>query len=80
MSIPPIRNTKNSTQRFTEIADIQGSIVTMNNGRSCIIIEVSSVNFALLSQEEQDTKVSAYASLLNSLSFPIEIIIRSKAV
>jgi len=43
-----------------------------------LIIEVSATNFALLSPEEQDSKVYAYASLLNSLSFPIQIVIRSK--
>jgi len=36
------------------------------------------MNFELLSQEEQDAKIYAYSSLLNSLSFPIQVIVRSK--
>ena len=39
---------------------------------------MNATNFALLSKEEQDTKIYSYASLLNSLSFPIQIFIRSK--
>lgn len=76
----PSARTKTSTQRFTEIADIKDNVVLLTNNHACIVIEVSSVNFSLLSGDEQNAKVYAYASLLNSLSFPIEIIIRSKAV
>ena len=33
-----------------------------------------------MSQEEQDIKVLSYSSLLNSLSFPIQVFIRSKKI
>lgn len=69
-----------STQKFTEIRDIKDDIVLLKGGNSCIVIEVTSVNFTLLSPEEQDAKISAYASLLNSLSFPVQIVIRSKQI
>lgn len=69
-----------STQQFTEIRDIRDNIVFLSGNNACLIVKVMSVNFALLSKEEQDTKVYAYASLLNSLSFPIQIIVRSKQV
>lgn len=69
-----------STQQFTEILDIRESIVLLRGGNACLVVQVTSVNFALLSPEEQDAKVSAYASLLNSLSFPIQIFIQSKQV
>jgi hypothetical protein len=42
------------------------------------VIEVTATNFALLSAEEQDSKIYSYAALLNSLSFPVQILIRSK--
>jgi hypothetical protein len=67
-----------STQRFIEIVDIVDDIVVMANGNACTIIEVKATNFALLSADEQDVKIYSYASLLNSLSFPIQILIRSK--
>jgi hypothetical protein len=68
----------NSTQAFIEIQDIVDDIVVLHGGYACLIIEVGATNFALLSQEEQDARIYAYAALLNSLSFPIQILIRSK--
>jgi hypothetical protein len=71
---------KASTQKFTEIVDIIDTIVVLENGNACLVIEVTASNFALLSKKEQDTKIYAYAALLNSLSFPIQIIIRNQRV
>ena len=67
-----------TTQKFTEIQDILDDIVILNGGNACLVIEVTATNFALLSAQEQDSKIYSYASLLNSLSFPIQILIRSK--
>lgn len=69
-----------STQNFVEVLDIRDDIVMLKGSAACLIIEVQAVNFALLSQEEQKTKVYSYASFLNSLSFPIQIVIRNKRV
>lgn len=69
-----------STQRFTEIEDIIGEVVLLWGGNACSIVEVKASNFALLSKEEQAAKISSYGSLLNSLSFPIQILIRNKRV
>lgn len=74
-SAPKIKAT---TQRFTEIHDIFENIVILTNGNACQIIEVTATNFALQSEEEQKTKIASYASLLNSLSFSIQIFITSK--
>ena len=71
---------RSTTQKFTEIEDIIDNIVLLSSGNACLIIEVKATNFALLSKEEQDAKVFAYAALLNSLSFPIQIFIRSKRI
>lgn len=69
-----------STQKFTEIEDIIEDIVLLRGGYACLIIEVQANNFSLLSKDEQDARITAYASLLNSLSFPIQIVIRNKIV
>lgn len=45
-----------------------------------MIIEITASNFALLSKREQDSRVFAYAGLLNSLSFPIQILIRNRRI
>lgn len=67
-----------TTQKFTEIQDIVDDVVILTGGNACLIIEVTATNFALLSAQEQDSKVYSYAALLNSLSFPVQILVRSK--
>jgi hypothetical protein len=67
-----------STQKFTEIVDFIDNIVVLEGGNACVIIEVTASNFALLSKREQDNRIFSYASFLNSLSFPAQILIRNK--
>ncbi|MBU2632240.1 hypothetical protein KKG52_00860 [Patescibacteria group bacterium] len=69
---------KASTQKFTEIEDIREDIVILSGQSAVTIIEIIPTNFSLLSQQEQDAKLFSYSSFLNSLSFPIQIIIRNK--
>lgn len=71
---------KSTTQGFTEIVDIVDDVVLLKNKRACTMIEVSSVNFFLLSADEQSARVYGYMSLINSLSFTIQILIISKKV
>ena len=71
---------KASTQQFTEVVDIIDNVVLLQGGLACVVINVTASNFALLSKKEQDAKIYAYASLLNSLNFPIQIIIRNQLV
>src|SRR5437764_9433356 len=71
---------KATTQKFIEVEEIKENIALLHGGNACIIIQVTATNFALLSREEQDGKMFAYASLLNSLSFPIQILVKSKKV
>ncbi len=69
-----------STQSFTEVIDIFDEIVLLQGGSACLIIEITASNFALLSEQEQSARIYAYASLLNSLTFPIQILIRNKRI
>jgi len=71
---------KATTQKFIEIHDIVGNVVLLSYGAACLVIEVQATNFSLLSKAEQNIKVLSYSSLLNSLSFPIQIFIRSKKI
>jgi hypothetical protein len=74
------KNIKSTTQGFTEIVDIVDNVVLLQNKRACMMMEVSSVNFFLLSADEQNARVYGYMSLINSLSFAIQILIVSKKV
>ncbi|MBI4991173.1 hypothetical protein HZB96_03720 [Candidatus Gottesmanbacteria bacterium] len=71
----PIRAT---TQSFIDIEDVVDDIIILRDGSAVLIIETTAVNFGLLAEEEQDSLIYAYASLLNSLSFPLQIVIMSK--
>ena len=74
------QRTKATTQKFIEIQDIIDNVVLLSSGNACLVIEIQATNFSLLSKEEQDVKVLAYSSLLNSLSFPIQVFIQSKKI
>jgi hypothetical protein len=67
-----------TTQKFTEIVDFADNIVLLDGGNACMIIEITASNFALLSKREQDSRIFSYAGMLNSLSFPIQILIRNR--
>ncbi len=69
---------KSTTQNFIEIEDIKDDLVILKDGSCCLIIKVLAVNFGLLSETEQDAIIYAYAGLLNSLTFAIQVVIRSK--
>ena len=74
-SSPPV---KASTQTFVGIKDIKDDILLLKDNSCVLVVETGAVNFMLLSQEEQESMVYAYANLINSLSFPIQILMLSK--
>jgi len=67
-----------STQNQLDILDITNNLVLTKGGGAALVIQTNAVNFDLLSEREQDAMIGAYATLLNSLSFPIQIVIRSR--
>ncbi len=67
-----------TTQEYIPIRDIHDDIVILKNGNMSLVLETTAVNFGLLSENEQLAIISAFAALLNSLSFSIQIVIRSK--
>lgn len=69
-----------TTQDFTEIEDIVDDVILFKGKNACCVLEVSSVNFFLLSADEQNARIYGYMSLINSLSFAIQILIVSKRV
>lgn len=70
--------TSDSTLRFLPIGEIHDDTVIMKDGSLRAIIDVTSINFSLKSEQEQDAMILSYQNFLNSLEFPIQIYIRSK--
>lgn len=82
MAIPifgiPDKPIVNSTQSFIPIADITDNMILMKNGAAALVMESTSLNFQLLSGRERQAVIAAYAGLLNSLNFPVQILVRSQ--
>jgi len=68
---------KATTQEYLNVEDIKDNIVILKGCSCSLILQITAVNFNLLSELEQSAIISAYAGLLNSLSFPIQIFICS---
>ncbi|MEK7595259.1 MAG: hypothetical protein AAB443_01530 [Patescibacteria group bacterium] len=69
---------KFTTQEHLDIETITNDLVVLKNGAAVLIIRTNAVNFDLLSEIEQDAIIAAFSGLLNSLNFPVQIIVRSK--
>lgn len=67
-----------SSQQFTDIDDIINDIVLLRGGSAALVLEINAINFGLFSEREQDATLYAYAQLVNSLTFSIQIVISSK--
>lgn len=77
---PATQSNPNSTQNSLEIASIRDGIVIMNDGSFRAVVMAKSINFDLMSGQEQDAVEYAYMSFLNSLYFDIQISIRSQKI
>lgn len=69
---------KVSTQNHLDIEDIRDNMVILKNGKCAVVIETSSLNFDLLDSGEQDARIGSFAAFLNSITFPIQIVIRTQ--
>lgn len=67
-----------STKTLVSIADIKDSIVLLKNGSLRALIEISAVNFELRSEEEQTGILQNFQRFLNSVDFPLQMIVNSR--
>ncbi len=67
-----------ATQHFLNIADIRDDVMILRNGELRQVLQVTAFNFALKSEEEQAAIIYQYQAFLNSLQFPIQILIQSR--
>lgn len=69
-----------STQDHLEIKNIVDDLVITKSGSVGLVLQTNAINFDLLAEYEQDSKIFAFAGLLNSLNFHIQILIRTKRI
>jgi hypothetical protein len=68
----------NSTQKYVDVEEIKDGVIVLKNGSLRSILLVSSINFDLKSTDEQDAIIQQYQGFLNSLDFPLQILINSR--
>lgn len=66
------------TQSYLDIAEIRDDMVLLKDGTVRAVLLVSSLNFALKSQDEQQAIIQAYMQFLNSLEYPLQIVVQSR--
>jgi len=67
-----------STQQYLDIAEIKDNTVVMKDGTLRAVLMVSSINFALKSEEEQGAVIGSYVRFLNNLTFTLQIVVQSR--
>jgi len=72
------KKTSASTQQYLDIAEIRDDVVIRKDGSMCSVLLVSSINFALKSEDEQNAIIQGYISFLNSLDFELQIVVQSR--
>jgi len=67
-----------ATKQLVDIKEIRDSVLIMRNGSLRMILEVSAINFELRSEEEQTAILQNFQRFLNSIDFPLQIVINSR--
>ncbi len=67
-----------STRKYVDIAEIKDNAVVLKDGTMRAVVLVSSINFALKSEDEQNAIVGAYMGFLNSLQYYVQLVIQSR--
>jgi type IV secretory pathway VirB4 component len=66
------------TQQFVPVKEVRDGIVVMKDGTLATVVLVSSINLSLKSYDEQRATLSQFQSFLNTLDFPIQIVVQSR--
>lgn len=77
-----LQKSKNKAPSRTQIA-IEGAkdgILLLPGNQYRAVLEVSSLNFELKSEDEQDAIIDTYESFLNSVGTPLQILIRTREI
>ena len=78
----PFQKSKNkvSSRQQIQIKEVRDNILILPGNQYRLALETSSINFELKSEEEQDSIIDSFQNFLNSLSTPLQILIRVREV
>ncbi len=77
---PVKKRNPNSTQNTLQVAELRENMAVMNDGSFRVVVACKSINFDLMSSVEREAVEFSYQSFLNSLYFPVQVLIRSQRV
>lgn len=69
-----------STQKYLPFKSIKEDVVVMKDGSLRVILMANSINFNLKSADEKTALLNSYQNFLNSLGFPIQIVVQSRTL
>lgn len=67
-----------STQKYLKIGEVRENTIIMDDDTLTSVLLVSSINFALKNEDEQNAIIGAYVNFLNNVNFPLQIVIQSR--
>ena len=71
---------KTSARQQIAIKGVRDGILILPGNQYRAILSVSALNFELRSETEQDAIIDTYESFLNSLGWPIQILVRTREI
>jgi len=77
---PVKKRNPSSTQNSLLVAELRENMAVMNDGSFRVVVACKSINFDLMSSVEREAVEFSYQSFLNSLYFPVQILVRSQRV
>jgi hypothetical protein len=69
---------KASARTQIDIRGVREGVLILPRNRYRVVLFVSPINFELKSEDEQDAIIDTYESFLNSIGFPLEILVRTR--
>jgi hypothetical protein len=67
-----------STTELIQLQDIRDGIIILKDHSLRAVVEVGAINFELRSGEEQEAIIQQFQGFVNSIDFPIDIVVHSR--
>ncbi|MGB4768125.1 MAG: TraC family protein [Candidatus Saccharimonas sp.] len=80
MSVLRKSNRKSSARQQIDIKGVKDDILLLPGHKYRMVLAVSSVNFELKSEDEQDAIIETYESFLNSVGCPLQVLVRTREI
>jgi hypothetical protein len=71
---------RSSSREQIDIKGVRDGVLILPGNEYRVVLNVSSVNFELKSEDEQDAIIDTYESFLNSVGSPLQIVIRTREI